>query len=172
MKKHLLFIALIAFSLGFSQSTDSAPSKWRIGGGVGLNLGLNNDSYFGFNIAPFVGYSIHPSLEAGMTTGYQYSKWKNAKQNLFSFGPYLHFYPNQNLFLRAHYEYFTGNSKINFPTNSSFHFSEDALWLGGGYRSTGKVQLYTGVLYNVLYKEDSSMFSNAFMPFVGVGIAL
>ena len=47
-------------------------------------------------------------------------------------------YPFQGLFLRAHYEYYTGNIKYRVDSNYSENFEENALWLGGGYRSTGK----------------------------------
>ncbi|MDD3772824.1 MAG: hypothetical protein RBT46_03850 [Weeksellaceae bacterium] len=172
MKKQLLFIFLFVFTSVFCQTKEFSSNNWRTGGGIGLNLGLGDEQYFGFNISPFLGYAFTPYMEAGITAGYQHSKWKNVKQNLFSGGPYVHFYPVETLFLRVHYEYFTGNSKVSFPSISSSHFSEDALWLGAGYRTTGTVQFYSGILYNVLYKENSRLFLNGFLPFAGIGFSL
>lgn len=170
MKKHFILLFLSISSLAISQiTTQTNANKWRLGGGIGLGMG-NNDS-FNFNISPFVGYEISPYIEGGISTGYQYSKWRNTKMNLFNIGPYLNAYPFQGLFLRTHYEFFTGNVKFN--DNYSESFDENALWLGGGYRSTGKVQFYTGLMYNVLYKENESrIFSNGLRPIVGISIAL
>jgi len=148
-------------------------SKWRFGGGIGLGFGNNN--YFGIAVSPFVGYEITPQLEAGITVGYQYSKWSNSKQNLFNGGPYLNYYPIPSLFARAHYEYYTGTHKIEYgyeSASSKHHFNESALWLGGGYRSTGKIQFYAGMMYNVLYDHDSSLFSTGLRPIIGVSIGL
>lgn len=152
-------------------SGKTTDNKWRFGGGIGLGFGSND--YFGLNISPFVGYELTKSLEAGLTTGYQYSKWRNSKQNVFSVGPYLNAYPISELFLRAHYEYFTGSQTYtNLDTNNDkFTFDESALWLGAGYRNTGKVQFYTGIMYNVLYnKNDSKLFSTGLRPIAGVSI--
>lgn len=174
--KKIAFMALFALaSLSFAQigvsSSAGADSKWRLGGGMGLGFGDN--SHFNLNISPYVGYEIAPEFEMGMTAGYQYSSWKDVKQNLFSVGPFANYYPLPELFLRAHYEYFTGNTKFKNLGESSTHtYDEDALWLGGGYRSTGRVSFFTGVMYNVLYKKDDSIFSSGFRPYVGVGFVL
>lgn len=166
---HLLFLSFVAFAQT-SESEAEHPSKWRVGGGIGLGFG-NND-HFSLAVSPFVGYEISPMLEGGVTAGYQYSKWSNSRQNLFNFGPYLNFYPVNFLFLRGHFEHFTGSNKWKSgnPDVSDIkeNFDESALWLGGGYRSPGKVSFYAGLMYNLLYKEDSSLFSTGLRPMVGV----
>lgn len=174
--KKIISLCLLCISVsGFSQvniNTSENSNKWRFGGGIGLGFG--NNSYFGFNISPFLGYEIIPSLEVGATVGYQYSKWADTKQNLFSGGPYMNYYPIQSLFLRTHYEYFSGkNYYDNFDGGeTAFNYDEHALWLGGGYRSPGKVQFFTGLMYNVLYKKESSIFSSGLRPLVGISINL
>jgi len=164
---------LFASAPSFAQINFSSPShhnKWRVGGGLGLNFGSND--YFGFTISPFIGYEIIRNLEGGLALGYQYSKSKYYKQNLFDIGPYLNFYPISSLFLRARYDYYTGNRKIK-ATSRSRNFDENALWLGGGYRSGGgNVHFYVGLMYNVLYDKDKSLFSNGFRPIVGVSIGI
>lgn len=171
MKNFFIIIAFSITSLAFSQThSQTSSNQLRVGGGIGLGMG-SNDS-FNFNISPFIGYEISPQIEAGVATGYQYSKLKYSKTNLFNIGPYLNYYPIHGLFLRAHYEYFTGNIKYK-RDNYSDNFEEDALWLGGGYRSTGSVQFYTGLMYNVLYKDNESrIFSNGLRPIVGISVAL
>lgn len=166
MKKIILFIFLIYSINVFSQET----SKWRVGGGIGVGFG--NNEHFSFAISPSAGYEILPRLEAGVTVGYQYSKWSNTRQNLFNFGPYVNYYPVQFLFLRTHLEHYTGSQKYKYTMGSSekINFDESALWLGGGYRSSGRVQFYAGLMYNVLYKEETSLFSTGLRPILGVSI--
>lgn len=181
MKKIICFCLFTIFSVTYGQNISVSPSqykanKWRLGGGIGLGFGSND--YFGIAISPFVGYEIAPSVEAGLTAGYQYSKWSESKQNLFNVGPYFNFYPIPSLFLRAHYEYYTGNNKykeiyLGGPSQThSYNFNESVLWLGAGYRSTGRVQFYTGLMYNVLFDDDTSLFSTGFRPIVGVSFGL
>lgn len=179
MKKLFLFLLIGASSIAFSQinvgkSSQVAQSNWRVGGGIGMGFGSNDA--FNLNISPFVGYAFSPQVEGGITTGYQYSKYRSSKMNLFNIGPYMHVYPIQEIFLRAHYEYYTGNVKHKNTFgdyNNSSSFDEDALWVGGGYRSVGRVQFYAGVMYNVLYKENQSdLFSSGLRPIVGVSISL
>lgn len=165
----LLFTGLAYSQIGIGSSSINKQNNWRVGGGVAMNFG--NHGAFALNVSPFIGYELSPNLEGGVTTGYQYSKYRDQKQNLFSVGPYLNFYPIQSLFLRTQFEYFTGSVKIK---NSSYStsFDESALWIGGGYRTGGRVQMYAGILYNVLYKENKSLFSEAYQPIVGISIGL
>lgn len=172
MKKIVFIVAVFYSGIAFSQinlSTPDQQDRWHVGGNIGLSFG-NND-YFGFAISPFVGYKITENLEGGVTVGYRYSKQHDYKQNTFNAGPYLNFYPINSLFLRTHYEYYTGNQ--SFDNNpQTFNFDENALWIGGGYRSGGRVKVYIGAMYNVLYKKDESIFSSAFRPIVGVSIGI
>ena len=176
MKRILTLIVLSISVLVLAQQNEMNTeklNKWRFGGGLGLGFGSNG--YFGFAISPFVGYEIIPQLEGGLTVGYQYSKWSDSKQNLFNAGPYLNYYPIPSLFARAHFEYYTGTNEIEYEfeaDNFKYNFNESALWLGGGYRTTGKVQLYAGLMYNVLYDKSSSLFSTGLRPILGVSVGL
>jgi len=165
----LLFSGLTYSQIGIGSSTANYQDKWRVGGGVAMNFGDNGA--FALNVSPFIGYEVVKNLEAGVSTGYQYSKYRDVKQNLFSVGPYLNYYPIQSIFVRAQYEHYTGNEKIRHSPHS-YSFDESALWLGGGYRTGGRVQLYVGMLYNVLYKENESLFAEAFQPIVGISVGL
>src|SRR5690606_11083606 len=164
MKKIILLIALICSVNSFSQET----SKWRVGGGIGLGFGSGNR--FSLAVSPSLGYENTPMLEAGATAGYQYAKNGSLKQNVFSFGPYVNFYPVKFLFLRTHFEHHFGSEKYinSMGESKKYNFDESALWLGGGYRSSGRVQFYGGLMYNVLYKEGESIFSSGFSPILGV----
>ncbi|MFV0185115.1 hypothetical protein OBK25_10355 [Empedobacter falsenii] len=175
MKKLLLFIiSLTLSSTIYAQINQNQPfnNNWRFGGGLGLSFG--NNGYFGFNVSPSVGYMIANNLELGATAGYQYAKDDYAKLNLFNAGPYINFFPVENLFLRANYMYYTGKQKYNERYNYNYetNLDESALWLGAGYQSSGPVRFQAGVMYNVLYKENESIFSSGFQPFMGVSIGL
>ena len=185
MKKYLLFIISLTLSyathaqLNQNQSINTTNhnsiNNWRFGGGFGLSFG--NDSYFGLNISPSIGYMVDNNLEIGGIAGYQYAKNDYYKQNLFNIGPYVNYYIIENFFLRANYMYYTGkqkytNSEPYYNSISEYNIDESALWLGGGYQSSGQVRFQVGVLYNVLYKENESIFSSGFQPFMGVSVGL
>ncbi|MCA4782974.1 hypothetical protein IF125_12025 [Empedobacter stercoris] len=175
MKKLLLFIiSLTLSSITYAQINQNQllNNNWRFGGGLGLSFG--NNGYFGFNVSPSVGYMIANNLELGAAAGYQYAKDDYAKLNLFNAGPYVNFFPVENLFLRANYMYYTGKQKYNERYNYNYEtkLDESALWLGAGYQSSGSVRFQAGVMYNVLYKENESIFSSGFQPFMGVSIGL
>lgn len=167
----LFFIFLFVSGWVYSQTGGrySHYDRLKVGGGVAMNFG--NHGYFGLNISPFVGYQFTSILEGGVSTGYQYTKIRDTKQNLFSVGPYLNLYPIQNLFARLHYEHYTGTIKYKHSMQSG-SFNEDALWIGGGYRTGDRIQLYIGFMYNLLYKEHKSLFAEAYQPIVGVSIGL
>src|SRR5699024_4405870 len=120
-----LFSALTYAQSGFNFSNE--PGPWRVGGGLGVNFGT--DDYFGVSVNPFIGYALLREMEIGASVGYQYSTSKYTKQNLFNFGPYVNYYPIENLFLRAQYEYYTGDSKSK-QSGYKGSFDEDALWIG------------------------------------------
>lgn len=167
---------LLALSMGLSsvcaqwrEQLPSTQKKWRIGLSGGLGFGNNN--YFSGAIAPTIGYDLGSGLEAGITAGYQYSGNKFYSYNLFSGGPYAMYSVIPELFIRANYEYYTGTEKFK-STGIKAHIDESALWLGIGYQSHGPVALRAGVMYNVLHKENNSIFSSALRPFAGVVFGL
>ncbi len=175
MKKILFLTFLLTLTSGaIAQNIGNQPasSNWRVGGGLGLSFGSND--YFSFNVSPSLGYSLNTYTEAGVIGGYQYSKNNYFKSNLFNVGPYVNVYPIPELFLRANYMYYSGNEKTKkdiYP-QESYTVEENALWLGAGYQSPGQVRFQVGVLYNVLYKENKSIFSSAWQPFAGINIGL
>lgn len=172
MRKTVFIVFLLCSGIAFSQinlPATTPQNSWRVGGNIGLSFGGND--YFGFAISPFLGYEITPNFEGGITAGYRYSKWRHSKRNMFNVGPYINFYPVNSLFLRAHYEYYTGSQKYDHIPQTH-NFDENALWIGGGYRSGGKVKVYVGLMYNVLYKKDESIFANGLRPILGVSIAI
>ncbi|MCK0205151.1 transporter [Ornithobacterium rhinotracheale] len=177
--KNILFMVALAFGMvpGYAQlngfggqyDQNAQPNRWRLGMGAGLSFGNNN--YMALALAPSLGYELGNGLEAGATLGYQYNKDNYFKSNLFSVGPYVNYMFVPQFFGRVHYEYFSGSQKSKI-TNDSYDINESALWIGGGYQSEGRVSLRAGIMYNVLYKEENSIFSSAIRPFAGVVFAM
>lgn len=171
--KHFIYFLLAVFSLStafgqVSVSKSTGNSKWQVGGGFGISTG--NNSYFGLNISPTVGYIISNNLEVGMSAGYQYGSNSFSSHNLFSAGPYINAYLVERIFGKAHYEYFTGNYKAK---NGQFNrkINENAMWLGAGYQSSGPVRFQVGIMYNVLHNNES-IFSSAIRPIGGISVSL
>lgn len=166
----LFLVSFLITNAQINVSTSQKTNKnWRIGAGVGLNFG--NNGYFGARISPSVGYYLGGGLEVGATAGYSYTKDDDYKQNLFSVGAYTNYFVIPQFFARAHYEHYMGEQE-NKHTSQTFDIDEDALWLGGGYENGGMIRYRVGIMYNVLYDEDDSIFSNAVMPFAGISVAL
>ncbi|MDN6279706.1 MAG: hypothetical protein L0J45_01735 [Psychroflexus sp.] len=171
MKKIVLILCLFYSGIAFSQIniSNAKQDNWRLGGNVGMSFG--SDDYFGFAISPSLGYKITEDLEGGLTVGYRYSNWRDSKRNMFNAGPYLNYYTLNSIFVRAHYEHYTGTRKFK-ETSLTRSFDENALWIGAGFRSGGKVKVYAGMMYNVLYEKDDSMFANGIRPIVGVSFGI
>lgn len=172
MKKLFLLILLISSTGIYAQSlltVSDNSDRIRVGGGMGLNFG--DHGYFGLNISPFIGYEILPELEGGIGVGYHFATSKISKQNLFKVGPYVNYYPTPEFFARVQYEFYSGNHTLK-STSVKRSFDENALWIGAGYQSVGRVRFYAGMMYNLLYKSDSRVFSNAFQPILGVNVGI
>lgn len=93
MRKAVLFIISLTLStIAFGQinQNQNLTNNWRFGGGLGLSFG--NDSYFGFNISPSIGYMVSTNLEVGGIAGYQHLSNNYYKRNLFNVGPYINFF--------------------------------------------------------------------------------
>lgn len=170
MKKIILFCLLVIFYFNLNAQEIKIPQKaagshWHFGGNVGISVGNHNT---GIYVAPSVAYMVNPQLEIGSTIAYQHNKYENHKSNIFSGGVFTNYHIIPELFARVHYEYYTGNRKNR---DISDNFTENALWIGAGYQSFGRVRFQTGIMYNVLYDKDKSVFSNPWRPFAGVSIA-
>lgn len=168
-----LIIFTLSFSLGYAQlSLNNTPvqqKNWRLGFTGGISFG--NNEYFSTSISSALGYYLGQGIEAGMTAGFQHSGNKLYNYNLFSGGPYANYSFIPQMFARVHYEYYTGTQK-NKVFNYKSNINESALWVGGGYQSNGRVGIRAGIMYNVLYKENSRIFSSALKPFAGIVFSL
>lgn len=173
-KVYYSFILLVSGSL-FSQiavgtSTEN-NSRWTFGGGIGLGFGSNN--YFNLSAAPRVGYRLTDDLEGGVLGSISWQKSNAYSSTMFGVGPFLNYYIGRTFFISANYQHYFINYKdkfYDFKTNEN----EDALYLGGGYMQQigNNSFLQLGLMYNVLWKENSSIFSSGLVPNIGFVVGL
>lgn len=145
--------------------SEEEPSRWRVGGDIGIGGG--NDS-FSVNILPQIGYAIRENIESGISLGYTHYSFDKSAYNLLSAGMYLNYTVLPELILRGHFETMHGNYKNDKKTS---YFREEALWLGVGYQTIGRVRFVTGLMFNVLYNKDKSVYSSPLRPFGGISIS-
>ncbi len=140
-------------------------SKMKFGCGVGVNfVGGTN-----LSLSPNISYQINKSLSVGGGLQASYSAIKNI-QNTTSFG--LNLLGNYNPIkqITTLLEFGQIRSKINnetTPDKVSRSFWESILFIGGGFNINSKISV--GAKYNMLYKEDKSVYSSAIVPFVNIG---
>lgn len=176
MKKLLFsifFLAFCYFSAQISGSTQIGKSKWTVGGYAGLNGGLGSNGGFGINISPRVGYKISENVEAGMSGSFNWQNSSYSSSTLFGIGPFANYYFGRSVYISGLFQEYIINQKIK-ATNSKVGFDEAALYLGGGYMQKigGNAYMQIGAMYNVLWKENSSIFGSGFVPNVGVVFGL
>lgn len=171
IKKLFSFFCLLLISFQLNAQIDANSqtniNKWRFGGNVGFNFG--NDNSYSLSLYPMLGYQITPQLLGGATLGYSYQKRSYLKQSLFSGGPFLNYIIFPQIFAKAHLEYFNGKREI---AKIKYNHDELALWLGGGYQTGGRIGFQVGVMYNLLYDKNSSVFNSPINTFGGVIFSL
>ncbi len=156
---------------------EEKKGRWVIGGGLGI--GFNRG--FNLQLSPDIGYRIN-NFEFGLTPGILYQKYNGTdefydpdyKSTLWNVGPYLFYMPVENFFLRTQYQYYEGKFDIDSQYYLDDSYSENTLWIGGGYqdRIANHVYMRLGIMYNVLYDEDDSIFSTGLMPIFGISVGL
>lgn len=167
---HTSYSQIQISSLKNKNRTKTKNENIRIGGNMGINFGSNNS--MDINLSPHLSYLVSPILEFGISAGYQFNKYANTKRHLLSVGPYMDINPIPDMFLRAQYEHFAGRTSIKYDDINIQKFDDNALWLGGGYRTGDVVQVYAGIMYNVLHKDGKSIFKEAYRPIAGVSVRL
>lgn len=178
MKKnhHLsIFSRFLIFMLFFSiqqltaQQQDISPrpqndfwKKVQFGGGLGLSIG---SGYTDISISPSAIYNINQMFAVGTGLQFGYVSAKNNYTSTIYGGSLIGLInPVPKVQLSVELEEVNVNTdyKYNGVSNS---FWNTALYLGAGYRS-GNVTV--GVRYDVLFNNNRSYYSEAFMPFVRV----
>lgn len=175
MKKITIALMLILSGSVFSQVSVGAPiqenNKWTFGGGVGLGFGSNSAFYL--QASPRVGYRLTDDLEAGVIGSISWQTSNYYRSTMLGVGPFANYYFARSFYVGANLQQYFIDYKDKFYDFKD-HREETALYLGGGYmqRIGGSSFMQIGVMYNVLWKENSSVFSSGLVPNIGFVVGL
>jgi len=175
MKNMTLLFMLIFCGSAFSQVSVSTPSseanKWTFGGGIGLGFGSNSAFYL--SASPRVGYKITNNLEGGVVGSVSWQTSDFYSSTMFGVGPFVNYYFARSFFVSGNLQQYFINYKDKFYDFKD-NQQETALYLGGGYMQQigNNSFLQLGLMYNVLYKENQSIFSSGLVPNIGFVVGL
>ncbi len=166
----LVPISLLSFSQ-IAMSAGTPSNRWTFGGGLGVGFGSN--SYFNLQVSPRAGYKITDQLEGGLIGNVSWQTSDFYKSTIFGVGPFMNYYFARSFFVGAHLQQYFISSQEKF-TGYKFNTDETALYLGGGYMQAlgNHAFVQFGLMYNVLWKENSSIFGTGFVPSVGFVVGL
>jgi len=145
-------------------SVSQQPSNWKFGMGFGLNfVGGTN-----INLAPSLLYDVSEKITFGVGLQYNYSAIKDLKKTSTIGGSLSTFYSPTPRFLTllefAELNVTSKTETLNGEVKDSFW--ESALFVGAGLNITNSITV--GAKYNVLYKEDESVYTSPIIPFVNI----
>ena len=166
----IIKISLLFFFINLSASQNLSAQQnntdfWnsvRFGGGIGLGFG---DGFFSGTLAPSAIYEFNNQVALGVGLNGTYNSQKNFyKSTIFGGSIIGLFSPINKIQLSGELEALNVSRKWedNLEVADENYWSP-ALFFGAGYRN-GNVTF--GMRYDVLYKENKSVYANAFMPFV------
>lgn len=177
--KNIYLIALFGAGL-FVQgqtirtSASTSENRWTYGGGAGFGIsGGSGGTGTTVSISPRIGYRLTDNLEAGLATGFTWGNSKYYSTTMFGAGPYANLYFGRSFYISSLFQHYWYNLKDKY-NNQKYSADESALYLGAGYmqRLGNGAYMQIGASYNVLYKENESIFSSGFVPSIGVVFGL
>ncbi|MBT8394669.1 MAG: hypothetical protein KJN66_07435 [Bacteroidia bacterium] len=169
----LMFISLMLSLTAISAQTNTVtikdsitnePSNWKLGMGFGLNfVGGTN-----INLAPSLLYNVSEKITFGVGLQYNYSAIKDLKKTSTIGGTLSTFYsPTPRFLTLLEFAELNVTSKTETPEGEiKDDFWESALFIGAGLNITNSITV--GAKYNVLYKEDESVYTSSVIPFVNI----
>jgi len=171
MKKIILLSWILIISIIGSGNLYSQKRHKKIGfyGGFGLNL---STGYTYVSLQPGVIYNLSEKVKLGAGVQYTYLKSNksyygvNYKYNIYGFNTMALYLPLKEMEISAEYENLYVQQTYNSVENN---FWSPALFGGLGYRY-GPVVI--GFKYNFLYDPKTSVYQDAFIPFVRVYFGL
>lgn len=175
MKKFIIPLMLMISGSLFSQVSIGTGSqqnnRWTFGGGIGVGFGSNSAFYL--QASPRVGYKITDDLEGGVVGSISWQTSDYYKSTMFGVGPFVNYYIARSFYVGANLQQYFINYKDKFY-DYKVNEQETALYLGGGYmqRIGANSFMQLGLMYNVLWKENSSVFSSGLVPNIGFVVGL
>ncbi len=164
MKKYLFSLFLfVLFSISGQAQTKSKKISYY--GGFGLSLSTD---YTYLSFQPGLIYNANKKFKLG--AGVQYTYLKSSKSyyggdysyNIFGFNTMALYYPVKGMEMSLEYEDLYVKEKYNGVESD---FWSPSLFAGMGYRYGPMV---VGFKYNFLYDEATSVYQDAFIPFVRI----
>ena len=172
----ILTIGIFVYSYNsFSQtSTDSIQKKkvdtlivkmekkLKFGSGFGLNfVGGTNIS-----ISPNLTYNVSNKVAFGLGVQFNYLALKDI-QNTTTYGAntLFQYRPSQKIMTLLEFAQLRVSTKSEID-DSKKNYWDSALFVGAGLNVTKKIAI--GAKYNLLYKEDESIYSSPVIPFVNI----
>jgi hypothetical protein len=174
MKKFIIPLLLLISGSLFSQvAVGASPgnnNRWTFGGGYWSGFWKQQCIYF--PASPRVGYRLTDDLEVellGVFLGRPlilpfYYVWSRPVCQLLYCEIFL---------FRANFQHYFINYKDKYY-DYKMNKEETALYLGGGYMQRIGTNSYMqiGIMYNVLWKENESIFSSGLVPNIGFVVGL
>ncbi len=169
----IIVAALLIFAPAKSQNDTNFWNDVRFGGTAGVAFGNN---YTDITLAPGMLYEVNQYVGVGLGLQGTYVNYKDFYES-YIYGAsvigILNPIPEVQLSaeleqLRVNLTYDEDYINTHYYINDSDrkrNFWNTALFLGAGYRMEN---VTVGVRYNVLFREEDMVYSDAFMPFIRV----
>ncbi len=169
LRPFLILVLLFSFHhLSAQQQTITQTQQndfWRnvqFGGGIGMSFGTG---YTDISISPSAIYNINSIVAVGTALQFGYVSAKNDySSTLYGASLIGLINPVPKIQFSVELEEINVNTEYKYYGVSD-SFWNTALYLGAGYR-TGNVTV--GIRYDVLFDDNKSYYSDAFMPFIRV----
>jgi long-subunit fatty acid transport protein len=158
MKKIIFFCFVLSSIVSFSQDSNFWDNV-RFGGTFGLSFGSNSTT---IAVSPSAVYDFNEEFSIGASIGYLYNKSKSYSANIYSASIITLYRPIRTIEFSGELIQSYVNKTIGAIKDN---YSYPSLNLGAAY-VTGKISF--GVQYDVLHKENKSIYSNPLSPFVRV----
>lgn len=138
-------------------------NRVRFGGSLGL--GFFNGG-FNASVSPSAIYPFTNEFSAGASLNFNYAKFNDDKLLAYG-GSIISLYnPIPELQLSAEFEQLRINRTYEaIPNYIEDNYWSPALFIGAGYSS---YNVTVGLRYNLLYRENESIYTNALLPFIRV----
>lgn len=175
MKRFIIPLFIMISGSMFSQvSIGASPennNRWTFGGGIGVGFGSQSSFYL--QASPRVGYKLTDDLEGGVVGSVSWQTSDYYRSTMFGVGPFLNYYIARTFYVSANFQHYFINYKDKYY-DYKMNEEESALYLGGGYmqRIGNNSFMQLGLMYNVLWKENSSIFSSGLVPNIGFVVGL